>query len=81
MQSVVVWSRNLKNEEAMANVAPQRHKGGGEFYSSRNYCLRIYLHFHTFTKKTDDAMKISRADTFSYIYEENRWCNENFSGG
>jgi len=21
-----VWSRNLKNEEAMARVAPQRHK-------------------------------------------------------
>jgi len=23
-----VWSRNLKNEEAMAHVGPQRHTGG-----------------------------------------------------
>jgi hypothetical protein len=23
-----VWSRNLKNEEAMARIGPQRHKGG-----------------------------------------------------
>ena len=24
-----VWSRDLKNEEAMARVGPQRHGGGG----------------------------------------------------
>jgi len=24
-----VWSRNLKNEEAMARVGPQRHVEGG----------------------------------------------------
>jgi len=26
-----VWSRNLKNEETMARVGPQRHGGGGEY--------------------------------------------------
>ena len=27
-----VWSRNLKNEETMAHIGPQRHGvGGGEF--------------------------------------------------
>jgi len=26
-----VWSRNLKNEEALARVGPQRHKGGGDW--------------------------------------------------
>jgi len=25
-----VWSRNLKNEEAMVRVGPQRRRGGGE---------------------------------------------------
>ena len=29
-----VWSRNLKNEEAMAYVGQQRHRGGGEFGKS-----------------------------------------------
>ena len=32
---VIVWSRNLKNEEAMVRVAPQRHgAGGGGFIKS-----------------------------------------------
>ena len=35
-----VWSRNLKNEEAMARVGPQRHEGGGGMF---NYVSIFYI--------------------------------------
>jgi len=40
-----VWSRNLKNEEAMARVGPQRHRGGGYTVwsqTSRSWCSPWY---------------------------------------
>ena len=43
-----VWSRNLKNEEAMARVGPQRHGGGGPVWNSIEerflnfFCSRKY---------------------------------------
>ena len=36
-----VWSRNLKNEEAMARVGPQRHRGNGK-YISIYYNMRMF---------------------------------------
>ena len=45
-----VWSRNLKNEEAMARVGPQRHKGGGSilpmllrYVIIKNAFLRVFF--------------------------------------
>ena len=32
-----VWFRNLKNEEAMARVGPQRHGGGGLLHNNAKY--------------------------------------------
>ena len=41
---VVVWSRNLKNEEIMARVGPQRHRRNGIFiYSSLPFEALIVL--------------------------------------
>jgi len=35
-----VWSRNLKNEEAMVHVGPQRHGGGDVLYIERCHILK-----------------------------------------
>jgi len=43
-----VWSRNLKNEEAMARVGPQRHKEKklhADIYTIFNILLRIIYAF------------------------------------
>jgi hypothetical protein len=37
-----VWSRNLKNEDAMARVGPQSHMGGGENYGRQQDNILLF---------------------------------------
>ena len=55
-----VWSRILKNEEAMARVGPQRHKGEKQKYpSSWKVYIYIYIYYNRWFPNFRRALKMT----------------------
>jgi len=54
-----VWSRNLKNEEAMARVGPQRHQKKNQIKRKHPNCKSNYLIFLHHSHGPTPAKKLS----------------------